>query len=130
LPAKANPDPQYIVYAQNRGVDVRYSPAGDGKEAESPTIIVHEQEGGKLVLNIPGVTETIAGTSVDVSEVSSGDAVPGATADVTGIWAQGELKLSVEVLWGSGTDPVELTDEMRAIARRVIESMISQQPSP
>jgi len=130
LPAKVNPEPQYIVFGGKRGIDVRYSSAGDGKEAESPTIYVHEQNEGELIPNVSPVLETIKGTSVQVSEVSAGDPVPGATADVTGVWSQGELKLSVEVIWGLNSTPVVLTDEMRTEARKVIESIISQQPSP
>jgi hypothetical protein len=129
LPAKVDPEPQYTVLARNRGVNIRYSPAGDGKEAESPTILLHEQNGGGLEPNAAYVTETIGGISVKISDVTIGD-VPAATADVTGVWSQGTLQLSAEIIWGLDSTPVELTDEMKAVARRTIESIISPQSSP
>jgi hypothetical protein len=131
LPANVKPTPQYSVGRPANGVDIRWFPDGPNTEPESPAFVyLHEQITGRLEPNSSPVIETIGGTDVQIVEV---DPVrfPGFTASVTGVWRQGYIQLSVYIEWGDKTNLLELTDEMNAVARRVIESIVAQgSPSP
>ena len=127
IPELTNKEPRYDLEVDSKKVQITYSPEAGGEGPSAAYVLISESAfpvvpGGELR------PEQIDGVPVNVGEYPGTTGTTGMSASLTVYWRQCDLAMSANFAWaGKGDQRLLLTDEMRAVGFKVVESIIRQE---